>query len=82
VYTWNPKDDTFQYAGRSDILSRVSAKTGMSLSDLEEDIHRRKTVLEWMVKEGIRRYRDVGNIIRQFYTDRDRLYNRAKLGLA
>lgn len=81
VYAWDPKGDNFVYGGRSYILERGATKVGLTLEGVMEDLKRRKTVLEWMVKQGIRKYRDVGNVIRQYYVDPDRLYNRARMEL-
>jgi len=44
-------------------------------------MQRRKTVLEYMVKKNIRRYLDVGAVIRDYYTDPVKTFEKARLGL-
>jgi hypothetical protein len=38
-------------------------------------------VLDYMVKRGIRRYQDVGSMIRDYYSDPNKVYEKARLGL-
>lgn len=80
VYRWNPRDDTFQFSGHSHVLERIMKKLNISEDRVKEEIHRRKIVLEWMVKQKIRRYTDVAAVIREYYGDPDRVYRKARLG--
>jgi len=81
VYQWNAKRDTFSYSGRSYVLERNMEKMGLSEEEIEEELDRRKVVLEWMVKSNIRRYTDVATVIREYYANPDRVYRRARLGM-
>jgi len=80
VYHWDAAQDFFQYSGRSYILEKHMKKMGVQKSDLQEELLRRKTVLEWMVRNKIRRYTDVATVIREYYADPVRVYRRARLG--
>jgi len=80
VYRWDPKSDSFESVGRSYILERIRKKNGLAKEEVEEEVLRRKTVLEWMVKNNIRRYTDVANVIREYYADPARAYRRARMG--
>lgn len=80
VYRWNPKNDNFRYSGRSCVLERKRVKFGLSEEQVEKELRRRKTVLKWMVKNGIRRYTDVARVIREYYADPDRMYRKARVG--
>jgi len=37
--------------------------------------------LEWMVHNGIRRHTDVANVIREYYANPKRVYQKARVGL-
>jgi flagellar protein FlaI len=78
VYNWNPKNDEFEYAGRSHILEKNIKKLGLDMEEVHQELLRRKTVLEWMVKKKIRRYTDVSKIIREYYADPKRVYRKAR----
>ena len=80
VFRWNAKDDSFAYSGHSYILERNMKKFGLEESEVRKEILRRKTVLEWMAKNNIRRYTDVANIIREYYAEPARIYRKARVG--
>jgi len=48
--------------------------------EIQEELHRRKVVLEWMAKNNVRRYTDVATVIREYYLDPVRVYKKARLG--
>jgi flagellar protein FlaI len=81
VYRWDPKTDSFSYSGRSHIVERLAERSGQSMDVVQEEIRRRKTVLEYMVKKNIRRYADVGSLIRDYYADPDKVFEKARLGM-
>jgi flagellar protein FlaI len=81
AYKWDTKSDSFLYSGRSYVLQRAMEKTGLSESEVQAEILRRKMVLEWMVKNKIRRYSDVAGLIREYYADPTRVYRKARVGV-
>jgi len=80
VYRWDPRSDTFASVTRSSILEKVRKKNGLTKEEVEQDVLRKKTVLEWMVKNNIRRHTDVANVIREYYADPTRVYRKARMG--
>jgi flagellar protein FlaI len=66
VYRWNSAQDSFDFTGRSYILEKVAEKTGMTPEEASEEIQRRAKVIQWMVKNNVRNYKDVSNIIRSY----------------
>jgi flagellar protein FlaI len=81
AFRWNVKTDTFQYSGRSYLLEKIMKLAAYSPEYVKEELERRKVVLEWMAKTGIRRYMDVAQMVRKYYIDPKRVYEQAKLGL-
>ena len=81
VFCWNPKEDKFVFSGHSTILERHMKKLDINEEEIRRELHRRKIVLEWMVREGIRRYTDVANVIREYYVDPNRVFQKARVGL-
>ena len=82
VYRWDPVEDRFTYSGRSLILDRIKERFGLTEDEIKTELDRRRTVLEWMVKAKIRRYDAVGCMVREYYADPDRTYQRARLELS
>jgi len=81
VYRWSVGSDSFSYLGRSYVLERIMKKTNLKLQDVQAELQRRKAVLEWMVKNKIRKYSDVAGIIREYYADPTRVYHKARVGI-
>jgi len=80
VFWWNARDDTFEYSGHSHILEEKMKRKGLDEKEVLEELNRRKTVLDWMVKKGIRKYTDVVSVIRDYYADPTRVFRKARLG--
>jgi len=81
VFRWNPREDKFVFSGHSSLLERRIKKAGVTKEEVKLELNRRKTVLEWMVHKGIRRYTDVANVIREYYANSKRVYQKARVGL-
>jgi flagellar protein FlaI len=81
VFCWNPKEDNFAFSGHSVILERQIKKMDISEQDVKSEVHHRKTVLEWMAQKGIRRHTDVANVIREYYANPNRVFQKARVGL-
>ncbi|MEE8632440.1 MAG: type II/IV secretion system ATPase subunit [Candidatus Bathyarchaeia archaeon] len=79
VFEWNPAEDSFDFKGNSWILERSKKKKGITEEVVQHELLRRKTILRWMVKKGIRRYTDVARVIREYYANPDRLYKKARM---
>jgi len=81
IFNWNPKDDQFTFLGHSSILENHAKKVGVDEENIKRELHSRKTVLEWMVNRGIRRYTEVANVIREYYANPNRVFQKARVGL-
>ena len=81
VFRWDPRTDSFSYSGRSHTIERIAERTGVALDVVQEEMRHRRTVLEYMMKKNIRRYQDVGALIRDYYSDPKKVYERARLGV-
>jgi len=80
IFEWDPADDSFQYKGISNLFDKCKEKLGMTKSEVRDELLRRKTVLEWLVRTEIRRYTEVANVIREYYANPDRIYRKARMG--
>ncbi|MBS7615976.1 type II/IV secretion system ATPase subunit [Candidatus Bathyarchaeota archaeon] len=81
VFHWKQRDDQFEFLGHSGLLEEHMNKSGKSEDEVRQELNRRKTVLEWMVRKGIRKYTDVANVIREYYVNPKRVFQRARMGL-
>jgi len=81
VFRWNPREDNFVFSGYSNLLEGHMEKLDVTKGKIKRELNRRKSVLEWMVHERIRRYTDVANVIREYYANPKRVYQKARVGL-
>jgi len=81
VFTWNPREDKFVFSGHSSLLEKQMKKMGVTEEKVKRELHCRKIVLEWMVRKNIRRYTDVAKVIREYYANPKRVYQKARVGL-
>jgi len=81
VFSWNPREDKFVFSGYSSLLERQMKKLGVTKGEVKLELNRRKIVLEWMVHKGIRRHTDVANVIREYYANPKRVFQKARVGL-
>ncbi len=66
VFRWDPVDDNFIYSGKSYVLEKIRASTGMSREDMAEEIRRRIRILKWMKEKGLRSYREVARVVAEY----------------
>ncbi len=81
IFRWSPKEDTFAFSGQSTILEEHMKKQGIAEGDIRAELNARRIVLEWMVQKGIRRCTDVANVIREYYANPKRVFQKARVGL-
>jgi flagellar protein FlaI len=81
VFRWNPKVDAFTFLGDSALLEKHMKKMSLTEEDIQRELKYRKAVLEWLVQQGIRHHRDVANVIREYYANPNRVFQKAKVGL-
>jgi len=76
LFQWNPeKDEIENIAIASNTLRTIADMRGISPKKLDEEIAKRKLVLEFMVKNKIRSNTNVSNIIENYYLDSENLIN-------
>ncbi len=75
IFKWKPLDDSFGSSGKSVVLHNISVKLGLTQDSIKEELIRRKSVLEWMLREEIFDYRDVAKVINIYYSNPQRVLN-------
>ena len=80
VYRWDARKDSYEYSGRSYLLEEKMKRRGLNEKELKDELNRRKVVLTWMVNNKIRKYTDVVTQIREYYTNPQRVFRKARLG--
>jgi flagellar protein FlaI len=81
VFHWNAKFDRFSFSNHSSLLEKQMRKLEIDEAEVKRDLSRRQTVLDWMVYNRIRRYTEVATVIREYYANPDRVFQKARVGL-
>ncbi len=79
VFKWDPETDTHQQTGKSLILEKISTDIGEPLEQITLEINKRKNVIEWMIRNNIRKHKDVTSTIMEFYSDPEKFYERKRI---
>ncbi|MCS4541804.1 MAG: CpaF family protein [Euryarchaeota archaeon] len=78
IYRWSPRTNLLQATGvLSGFKIELANFKGWSTEQVDEEIQKRKVVLEWIIKKKIRKVTEVGRIIQAYYQDPSSIYSKA-----
>jgi archaeal flagellar protein FlaI len=81
IYRWRPRQDAFQKENESmRVIEELNTHTGMSIDEINKDMKDKKTILCWMLENGLRSIDQVGGIMSQYYKDPESVLKMAKAG--
>jgi flagellar protein FlaI len=63
VYQYNYEKDAPSFSGSSRVYASIAEKTGMNMTTMGEDLRRRTAILQAMLDQDIRDYRDFARIV-------------------
>jgi len=71
-HRWRGSDDKIvKHSESIRMFDELSLHTGFSRSEIQNELEKKKKVIEWLIKFNVRDVRDVGKIIARFYRDQD-----------
>lgn len=77
VFEWNNVTDKVEYVGiASKTLREIAEMRGVGITELEEEIEKRRLVLEYLADNNIRSIEEVGRCINSYYRDPDAMLDR------
>jgi flagellar protein FlaI len=74
---WDPVLDTQEISDSSYLLQKIADKSGITLETANKEVQKRKTILRWLQKMGMRRYMELDSVLREYYNDPESVYRRA-----
>jgi len=80
-FKWDPITDVHKCSGSSIVLNKIKERIGESTETINEELRKRKLAIEWMVKNDIRKQKDVAREVHEFYSDSERFSERKRLGV-
>jgi len=76
AYDWDPVKDTYKYLGKSAILKDATEMMGVSAEGISREVQNRMKVINWMATSGLRDYKNVGRVVREYYQNPSKLLKR------
>ena len=77
VFEWNNVTDKVEYVGiASQTLREMAEMRGVGITELEEEIEKRRLVLEYLADNNIRSIEEVGRCVNSYYKDPDEMLDR------
>src|SRR3989344_2334653 len=67
LFMWDPVKDELKYHNKSVIFEKIMKRTGMKKQDLEREFKVRSKILEAMAAQNITNFKDVNDLINQYY---------------
>ena len=71
VFRWDPTRDKLVFLGRSFIIEKIAKSFGMQKDVLDQEIDKRKRLLDDLLNRGVVNYREVTEAVRQYYQERE-----------
>jgi flagellar protein FlaI len=79
IFVWNSATDKFDKVGDSKVLAEIALRRAWTKKELQLELLRRQRVLEYMVKNNIRDFKQISAIIQAYFVKPDRVLE--KLGI-
>lgn len=77
IFKWNPKTDDVEPTGVPSKIKRTIAEfSGINGTEIEDELKRRASVLNWMKQKGLRNIFEVDNIIQEYCRDQANVLSR------
>ncbi len=73
IFTWDSMLDESYRSGNSLVVESIQKFRGWSMAELEEEINKRKVVLEFMFNKGIRDFGTITKVIHDFQINPDKV---------
>ena len=79
VFKWDAEKDVYNYLGVSPLLEKIAETFGWSKGEIDNELKKRKTILDYMVRKHIRSYEEVSKLVLDYFSDPERVYRRARV---
>jgi flagellar protein FlaI len=79
IFRWDAEKDEYNYLGQSPLLEKTAETYGWSKDEIDNELKKRKTILDYMVRKHIRTYENVSKLILDYFSDSERVYRKARV---
>jgi flagellar protein FlaI len=79
IFRWNAEKDVYNKVGESHLLNQIGAQWGYSKQEIEQELRKRKIILDYMVLKHIRSYEDVSKLVLDYFAEPEKVYRKARV---
>ena len=79
IFRWDADKDVFSKVGKSPLLKQIAEQWGYSMDEIDQELEKRKVILEYMVLKNIRSYEDVSKLVLDYFAEPEKIYRKAKV---
>ena len=73
VYKWEAAGDRFIFGGHSNLYEKVMDFEDLTRDEVVTELNRRAEVIDWMLRNNVRKFKDVSTIVAEYYEDPDKV---------
>jgi flagellar protein FlaI len=74
IYRWSPRTDSWDKIDEpTKFYGELNLHTGMTEKEILKDLEERKKILEWMKEKEIREVNEVGEVMKHYYSEPERV---------
>jgi flagellar protein FlaI len=66
IFTWDSSTDSFRHTGKSKALNDIKLQRGWNEGDIKRELQTRQNILEYMLYNGIRDFKEIATIIKEY----------------
>ena len=63
IFRWDAEKDVYDRVGKSHLLKEIATQWGYSMKEIDQELEKRKVILDYMVLHHIRSYEDVSKLV-------------------
>ncbi len=75
VFVWNPFEDKYERMNESQKIRSICLKYGITYENALKEIEDRKRVIDWLVQNNKKEYKEVAEIIKMYYLSKETVMN-------
>jgi len=81
VFRWNHETDDYTFSGKSYVLDKVMVKGNFDKAGVMKELKQRQKLLQWMMKTNVTGFKNVANIINQYYIHPEQVLRKINMEL-
>ena len=77
LFRWDAENDIYKSVGKSHLLKQIATQWGYTMDEIDQELKKRKMILDYMVQKHIRSYEDVSKLVLDYFSEPERIYRKA-----